>query len=293
MMKMTMMKMTTTRTTNMTTRSALATTALLGALASIGGGCATSGELKQDTFQARKHLANELIARGDFATAFSYADGLHRERPRDAEVLVLRGVIFRDKGMSTEAEGDLREAARLDDTLGEAHAALGILYDLTQRSEQAEIEHQRAVALAPSNARYLNNLGFSLFMRGKAREAISVFGRAARLDPTNHRVRTNLGFALAATGDLRGAVREFEMGGSAAEAKNNLGFAYERRGDLAHAYDLYREASSLDPASTRARSNLTYAASALGRDLPTDGPSSNASSDRSAGGARGVAAFSP
>jgi len=278
--------------TTMTTRSVLATVALLGALA--GSGCAsTNGELKQDTFEARKSLASALIARGDYATAFSYADDLHRERPLDVGVLVLRGVIYRDKGMSAESEADLREAVRLDDRFPEAHAALGILYDLTHRSEQAQAEHQRAIALAPSNARYLNNLGFSLFMRGKAQDAIPVFLQAARLDPTNRRVRTNLGFALAATGDLRRAAREFRMGGNAAEAKNNLGFAYERRGDLAHAYDLYREANGLDPASTRARSNLAYTASALGRDVPAGASPSNASSDRSAGAARGVAAFSP
>jgi len=278
--------------TTLTTRSTLATAAaaLLGALA---GGCATTGELKQDTFQARKHLASELIARGDLATAFSYADSLHRERPRDAEVLVLRGVIYRDKRMSTEAEGDLREAIALDEELAEAHAALGILYDLIHRSEAAQAEHERAVALAPGNARYLNNLGFSLFMRGRAQDAVTVFGRAARLDPTNRRLRTNLGFALAATGDLRGAVREFEMGGSPAESKNNLGFAYERRGDLARAFALYQEASSLDPASTRARANLAFAAAALGRDLPADAMPSDTSSNHTAGAAHGVAAFSP
>jgi Flp pilus assembly protein TadD len=274
--------------------------ALLGTLAGIGGGaCATSGELKQDTFETRKRLASELLARGDLGTAFSYADSLHRERPRDAEVLVLRGVIYRDKGMSAEAEADLQEAVQIDDKLAEAHAALGILCDLTHRSEQANAEHQRAVALAPSSARYLNNLGFSLFLRGKTEDAIAVFGRAARLDPTNRRLRTNLGFALAATGDLRRAAREFEMGGSPAEAKNNLGFAYERRGDLAHAYDLYREAASLDPASARARSNLAYAAAALGRDVPAAPtsaiPAGPAASDdpNAARAGRGVAAFSP
>ena len=80
----------------------------------------------------------------------------------------------------------------------------------------------------------------------------------------SRRVRTNLGFAFAATGDLRRAAHEFEMGGTAAEAKNNLGFAYERRGDLRHAYDLYLEATTLDPKSTHARSNLVHAAQVLG-----------------------------
>ena len=56
-----------------------------------------------------------------------------------------------------------------------------------------------------------------------------------------------MGFACAALGDLRRAAREFQMGGTEAEAKNNLGFAYERRGDMANAYDLYVEAVRLGP----------------------------------------------
>jgi Flp pilus assembly protein TadD len=259
-----------------TERSAARLAALLGALGALGlGGCATTqgGELTQDTFAARKKLTRELIARGDPATAFAYADGLQREHPGDAEVLVLRGVIYRDKGLGAEAEADLREAIRLDDKLAEAHAALAIAYDLGRQFEQSEPEHRRAVELAPRNARYLNNLGFSLFLRGKLSDAITFLGRAARLDPTNRRVRSNLGFAYAGTGDLRHAAHEFEMGGTAAQARNNLGFAYERRGDLPRADDLYREAARLDPASTRARANLAHTSVALGRELPSDAPS--------------------
>jgi len=83
-------------------------------------------------------------------------------------------------------------------------------------------------------------------------------------------VRTNLGFACAAVGDLRRAAREFQMGGTEAEAKNNLGFAYERRGDMANAYDLYVEAVRLDPKGEHARSNLVHAAIVLGRPVPPE-----------------------
>lgn len=233
------------------------------------GGCATqSGRPGADTFAAREQLARELMRRGDWAPAFSYADSLHRERPRDADALVLRGTIYRERAMWTEAETDLRESVRLDDRSAEAHAALGILYDLTFRPQLAEVQHRAAVKLAPESAGYLNNLGFSLFLRGKQREALDFYEKAASLDPTNRRVRTNMGFAFAATGDLRRAAHEFDMGGTEAESKNNLGFAYERRGDLPRAYDLYLEATKLDPKSTHARSNLVHAAQILGREVP-------------------------
>jgi Flp pilus assembly protein TadD len=237
----------------------------------VAGACASqSGRLKTDTFQARKRLARELIAHNDWASAFAYADDMHREYPRDAEVLVLRGTIYRERGLPAEAETDLRDAIRLDDDSAEAHAALGILYDVTLRPTQAEPEHRQAVKLAPNNAAYLNNLGFSLFLHGRTQDAIGFYQQAARLDPTSRRVRTNLGFAYGAIGDLRRAAHEFEMAGTPAEAKNNLGFAYERRGDLGHAYDLYLEAARLDPSSSRARSNLVHAAEVLGRPVPAD-----------------------
>ena len=243
---------------------ALALSLTLGACATHSTSLAGSA----DTYDARKKLTRELMNRGEWATAFAYADALHRERPRDAESLVLRGTIYRERALWRESEDDFKEALKIDDRAAEAHAALGILYDVTLRSSLAESQHRTAVKLAPDSAGYLNNLGFSLFLRGKPRDAIEYYEKAARLEPTSRRVRTNLGFACAATGDLRRAAHEFEMGGTPAESKNNLGFAYERKGDLPRAYDLYREATELDPKSTHARSNLVHAALVLHRDVP-------------------------
>jgi Flp pilus assembly protein TadD len=247
---------------------------LLGALAAAaaGSGCARSLHSAQDdaAFGARKTLTRALLAREDWANAFAHAAEMHRQHPDDVEVLTLRGILFRERKFFDEAEADLQAALRADDKCAEAHAALGILYDLTSKSEQADRHHRRAVALDGNNAAYLNNLGFSLLVRHKPREALEVLQRSARLDPTNIRLRTNLGFAYAATGDLPRAAREFDRGASPAEARNNLGFAYEARGDLVNAYDLYVQALSLDPACARARGNLRHVAARLGRPLPPE-----------------------
>jgi Flp pilus assembly protein TadD len=147
---------------------------------------------------------------------------------------------------------------------------LGILLDATGRSVEAETHHRKAVSLDEKNPAYLNNLGFSLLVRRKTKEALEVLGRSARLDPTNPRLRTNLGFAYAASGDMPRAAREFAIGTSVADARNNLGFAYEARGDLNNAYDLYRQALQLDPANQRARGNLDHVARKLGRPTPPE-----------------------
>lgn len=254
---------------------------ILPALVLASACASTAPNVSGDTFIARKRLTRELIARQDWREAFFYADQLHRERPKDAEVLVLRGIIFREQGLTHEAETDLKEALGRDEKLAEGYAALGLLYDRTERGAEAEKLHRRANELSPDNAAYLNNLGFSLFLRGKHSDAIKIYQQASRLDPTNRRIRTNLGFAYAASGDWPRAAYEFDKGGfTPAQARNNLGFAYERKGDLGTAYGLYIEAIHLDPNCTQARANLVAVAAKLGRELPADLPAGTDGKER-------------
>jgi Flp pilus assembly protein TadD len=245
---------------------------LITAVAALGAACATSAPATQPATPsdvARMEMARQLVSRGDWGGAFGLLNDIHRQRPADAEVLTLRGIVYRERGLYADAEADLREALKLAPGSAEAHAALGILFDVQMRPG-AEAEHREAVRLAPDNPAYLNNLGFSLFLREHFKDAIKEYEKAARLAPLSHRVRTNMGFAYAAIGDLPSAAREFRMGGSEVDATNNLGFAYERRGDMANAYDLYLQAVRLDPSAVRARTNLTHAALVLGRQLPAD-----------------------
>jgi|GEM_PF-1437241 len=259
----------TSKMARMTGRPMAVVLVVLVALGVAGSACAhREAAPGANTFETRRQIAAELVARGDWQPAFGYVDQLHREQPGDARVLVLRGTIYRERALLAEAEGDLLEAIRLAPQLASARAALGIVLDLQKRPAAAEEQHRQAVRLESQNPTYLNNLGFSLFLHGKVKEAIPFYEQAARLGPTVHRTRTNLGFAYAARGDLQRAAREFEMGGTAAEAKTNLGFAYERRGDLTNAYDQYVEAARLDPNSERAHRNLEHAAQVTGRPVP-------------------------
>jgi Flp pilus assembly protein TadD len=233
-------------------------------------GCAGhAGAAQTPADVARMDMARELVERGDWNTVFPLLNQLHAQRPEDPNVLILRGIVYRERGLFTDAETDLRAALKVAPETAEAHAALGILFDVQMRPG-AEAEHREAVRLSPNNPAYLNNLGFSLFLREHFKEAIAEYEKAARLAPLSHRVRTNMGFAYAALGDLPSAAREFRMGGSEVDAANNLGFAYERRGDMANAYDLYLQAVRTDPKATRARSNLVHAAALLGRPVPPD-----------------------
>lgn len=230
--------------------------------------CATAP--RPDVAGAQSALARELIVRRDWARAFAVADALCRAEPERAEGYVLRGIVYRDQNLLSEAEGDLEKAVRLDSKSARAHSALAVLHEAQARPEKALEHHRRAADIEAENPQYLNNLGFSLFAHGRAREAIEVLQRAIRGAPADPRIRNNLGFAYAAAGDLTRAAEQFAFGGTAAEAKVNLGWAYERRGALAQAFDLYVEALRLDPGGAVARKNLTRVARDLGRALPSD-----------------------
>jgi Flp pilus assembly protein TadD len=250
--------------------------------ATLAGACASASHTQRpDTFEARKRLTRELVARRDLPEAFVYATRLHSEKPHDAEVLVMRGTVYREQGLFTEAEADFREALGLHEEDPDGHAALALLLDETERGAEAEKHHERAIALAPTNPALHNNAGFSLFLRRKFEGAVAHYQAALRLDPVNRRIRTNLGYAYAGLNDWPRAAREFDKGAlSPGRAKNNLGFAYERHGNLATAFALYEQAVRLDPACTEARQNLLAVALKLNRPLPEDLPSEADASER-------------
>jgi Flp pilus assembly protein TadD len=225
---------------------------------------------RPDVIGAQRSLARELIAQRDWSRAFAVSDALCRTAPRRGDGYLLRGIVYREQRLLSEAEGDLKEAVRLDRKSAQAHAALAILYDAQGHGEKALEHHRRAAELEPNSPQYLDNLGFSLFVHGRARDAVEVLDRAVRSAPADARIRNNLGFALAVAGDLTRAAEHFAFGGTPADARTNLGFAYERRGSLTRAFELYVEALRLDPGAAVARKNLTRVAKELGREPPAD-----------------------
>ena len=174
-------------------------------------------------------------------------DELHRERPEDADVLTLRGIVYRERGLFADAEADLKAALKVDARLGGRRTRRSASSTTSRCGPRQRPSTARRSRPRPTTPPSSTTSASRCILRQHYKEAITTYESAARLAPLSPRVRTNLGFAYAALGDLRRAAREFQMGGTEAEAKNNLGFAYERRGDMANAYELYVEALRLDP----------------------------------------------
>jgi serine/threonine protein kinase/TolB-like protein/Tfp pilus assembly protein PilF len=95
------------------------------------------------------------------------------------------------------AKAAARKALELDETLGEAHAALGqIKFSFDWDWSGAEQELKRAVELSPSNADAHNVYGWFLTAMGRSDESIAEARRALELDPLTPTTSLQLGWVL-------------------------------------------------------------------------------------------------
>ena len=95
-----------------------------------------------------------------------------------------------------KVEAAVRKALELDDTLAEAHAALGNFLRESWDWAGAEREYQRAIALNPSLALAHRNYGGFLANMGRHDQALAEVTRAREFDPLNSFATTIIGYRL-------------------------------------------------------------------------------------------------
>ena len=111
-------------------------------------------------------------------------------------------------GQYNEAITELATAASLDPKLAEAHNLLGVAYDKKGLSDRAKDSYERSVKVE-EDAQTLNNLGFSLYQSGNYRAAADRLKRAVKLAPTDDRILNNPGLALCRLGKFEEAFKHF------------------------------------------------------------------------------------
>jgi len=116
-----------------------------------------------------------------------------------------------------EAIPKLREAARkaleLDDTLAEAHVALGLVYFLYDWNlSAAEEELRRALELEPNSAFARVNYALFLMTRRRYEEGLAQGRLALKLDPLSSMISAWVGKILAFAGYYEEAIDELEKG---------------------------------------------------------------------------------
>jgi Flp pilus assembly protein TadD len=202
----------------------------------------------------------------------------------------------RDAALIPQAESACGEALKLDPSLREVSAALGQLYLVSGRYEQATTMYRNAVNADPENADgYVglgealdaqdrtadaersfrkaidveptywgaqNALGNFLFRHGRTSAAIATYRRVTELIPASPLAFNNLGAALLVAGDFEGAAAAFDRSLTlepTSSAYSNSGTVYYFLGRFADAARMFTRATELSAQDHRWWGNLADA----------------------------------
>ncbi|WP_417311971.1 type IV pilus biogenesis/stability protein PilW [Ectopseudomonas khazarica] len=143
--------------------------ALLLLVVSLLGGCVTTG-----------HVDPMSTTKG-------------REEARAAYVQL--GVAYIQQGDTQLAKVPLKNALEINPSDADAHAALGMVFQLEMEPKLADEHYRKALSQRPKDARLLNNYGGFLFEQKRYQEAMDTYLKATEdnLYPERSRVFENLG----------------------------------------------------------------------------------------------------
>ncbi|MBL4813729.1 MAG: tetratricopeptide repeat protein [Rhodobacteraceae bacterium] len=190
---------------------------------------------------------------------------------RATEVLTALAVQYPDIGDIQASLGDaLRSLSRFED----ADAAYTLALSLYREDQQpwiiyytravarqrlddwpgAEADYRQALVLNPGQPNVLNNLGYSLVVRGEnLTEALAMIERAVRRDPQDGTIVDSLGWALFQLDQTDAALVQLERAVSLEAVdpiiNDHLGDVYWTVGRLVEARFQWQRALSLDPPS--------------------------------------------
>jgi Tfp pilus assembly protein PilF len=161
-----------------------------------------------------------------------------------------QGRALLERGYVTEAIRELSIAAVTGSNLVEANNLLGLAHDLRGLHKQAQEFYERALTVAPNDARVINNLGYSLYLDDRYKDALAKLKLAARLDPSRPEIFNNLGFVYGRLNKYDDALSNFARAGGDFYARVQTATLLEAAGRDLDAIKHYEAARKIDPAST-------------------------------------------
>jgi Tfp pilus assembly protein PilF len=148
-----------------------------------------------------------------------------------------------------DAATEWEKALALAPKEARAHNGLGVALMETGKPEEAIAHYRQALALDPQYAEACNNLGDAFARQEKIKDAISQFEKAVELSPHYTVARANLGLLLARTGQVDKAIvhlrKVVEDKPESGDARRDLGHALADKRDYGEAKNVLEEARKL------------------------------------------------
>jgi Flp pilus assembly protein TadD len=177
------------------------------------------------------------------------------------------GVMYENAGVAAMKLGDLPQGEKLLDratsyptATWRAWNARGVAADYRSDWAVADQSYAQAARLAPDRAEVLNNIGWSMLVRGQWSNALTKFEQAAAIDPRSPRIAANLELARAAVTEDLPARRSGESEADWAARLNDAGVIARVQGNNRKAVAAFTRAiQARSEYYTRAANNLAMA----------------------------------
>ena len=187
-------------------------------------------------------LADLAFESGDFQSALARYSALLGTHSGDLGLAERAGIASIHTGDVARAAILLERATTSPSASWRAWNARGVAADFRSDWDVADLAYSKALALKPDQPEVVNNLGWSLLLRGRWTEAVEQLERAAALDPKTQRISDNLDLArTAVSGDLPQR-RPNESDSDWAARLNDAGMMARVRGDQKHAVAAFAQA---------------------------------------------------
>ncbi len=138
----------------------------------------------------------------------------------------------------------------------EAYHRLAVVCDRQRRHREALDLYTQAVERQAEDPELWNDLGYSLFLQGRLDQSERALAKAVAMAPRNARFRNNLGMVYGHQGRYDEAMEEFRQVGSDADAYYNMAFVLAAQGNDEGAKNCFHLALGVDPTYNKARDAL-------------------------------------
>jgi|GEM_PF-6829567 len=135
-----------------------------------------------------------------YFASLAYIDAYAREYGDSTELAALRANALRMTGQAAQAQAAYQALLDTNEAATGWHG-LGLLAAASGNYVQAATDLGKAAALRPTDAEYLNDLGFARVQSGDLAGARLPLGQAAELAPANGKILANLALLLLLQGD--------------------------------------------------------------------------------------------
>lgn len=210
-----------------------------------------------------------LALNEDYEKAIPLLVNAADRNPRDAEARFYSGYARARLNRCEEALVDYQEAIRIAPDYVDALNNLGSVYEKLERFKEALDAFSRTINLKADYGPAHNNLGTSYYRLGRYEEAIVAYKHALELLPGPSTTHNNLGIAYSQMGRYREAVESLltaiRMRPDSSEMHTTLASVYCKMGRTNEAIKNYRRALDLNPNSAEAYNGLGTAYHKTGR----------------------------